>query len=172
MKKQSGFTLIELLLVLAIIGIISAIAIPALLGQRARARDKSAQANVTSILPDMVSTWDKLKEAGTPPTSFATWFGAASTPIIPSVFTAVNPWNTTGHLTGYAQALTAEAAATPGVNTAGAAVAGTLGQVQLGFIAPAAVAGAAATSGVVAGAVYMNSALNGANVFVQSAGLD
>ena len=38
MKKQSGFTLIELLLVLAIIGIISAIAIPALLGQRARAR--------------------------------------------------------------------------------------------------------------------------------------
>ena len=38
MKKQSGFTLIELLLVLAIIGIISAIAIPALLGQRERAK--------------------------------------------------------------------------------------------------------------------------------------
>ena len=38
MKKQSGFTLIELLLVLAIIGIISAIAIPSFLGQRRRAR--------------------------------------------------------------------------------------------------------------------------------------
>jgi prepilin-type N-terminal cleavage/methylation domain-containing protein len=34
--RKNGFTLIELLLVMAIIGIISAIAIPALLGQRAR----------------------------------------------------------------------------------------------------------------------------------------
>jgi len=85
----------------------------------------------------------------------------------------VNPWNTTGHLTGYAQgALVAEAPATPGINTAAAAVAGTMGQVQLGFIAPAAVAGGAAASGVVAAAVYLNSALNGSNVFVQSAGLD
>ncbi len=38
MKNQKGFTLIELLLVLAIIGIISAIAIPSYLGQRHRAR--------------------------------------------------------------------------------------------------------------------------------------
>lgn len=38
MKNQKGFTLIELLLVLAIIGIISAIAIPSYMGQRRRAR--------------------------------------------------------------------------------------------------------------------------------------
>lgn len=37
-KPSSGFSLVELLLVLAIIGIISAIAIPSYLGQRRRAR--------------------------------------------------------------------------------------------------------------------------------------
>lgn len=37
-RKPEGFSLIELLLVLAILGIISAIAIPSFLGQRRRAR--------------------------------------------------------------------------------------------------------------------------------------
>lgn len=64
MKKQSGFTLIELLLVLAIIGIISAIAIPALLSQRARARDKGGISNLTSMIDDAVGQYDKLKESG------------------------------------------------------------------------------------------------------------
>ena len=37
-RQTSGFTLVELLLVLAIIGILSGIAIPAFMGQRKRAR--------------------------------------------------------------------------------------------------------------------------------------
>jgi prepilin-type N-terminal cleavage/methylation domain-containing protein len=65
MKKQSGFTLIELLLVLAIIGIISAIAIPALLSQRARARDKTCIANVDGFVSDGVGQYDKFRELGT-----------------------------------------------------------------------------------------------------------
>jgi prepilin-type N-terminal cleavage/methylation domain-containing protein len=67
MKNQKGFTLIELLLVLAIIGIISAIAIPALLSQRSRARDKSSISNMTGRMGDLVGQYDKLKEAGTTP---------------------------------------------------------------------------------------------------------
>lgn len=63
MKKQSGFTLIELLLVLAIIGIISAIAVPALLGQRARARDKTAIQGSIGRVGDIVGQYDKAKEA-------------------------------------------------------------------------------------------------------------
>lgn len=64
MKNQKGFTLIELLLVLAIIGIISAIAIPALLSQRARARDKAATTNMTGSMGDLIGSYDKAKEEG------------------------------------------------------------------------------------------------------------
>ena len=94
MKNQKGFTLIELLLVLAIIGIISAIAIPAMLGQRARARDKSAVQGTIGRLGDLVGAYDKGKEA----------ISAGSTSSIPNFIDAYlstsvgsadrNPWAT------------------------------------------------------------------------------
>jgi prepilin-type N-terminal cleavage/methylation domain-containing protein len=65
MKNQKGFTLIELLLVLAIIGIISAIALPALLGQRARARDKTATSGSIGRIGDIVGQWDKNADPAT-----------------------------------------------------------------------------------------------------------
>jgi prepilin-type N-terminal cleavage/methylation domain-containing protein len=69
MKNQKGFTLIELLLVLAIIGIISAIAVPALLGQREKAKAKSTQDNAASIAAEIARVGDDLREKnGTQPT--------------------------------------------------------------------------------------------------------
>lgn len=49
MKKQKGFTLIELLIVVAIIGIIAAIAIPNLLNAIDRGKQKRTMADLRSV---------------------------------------------------------------------------------------------------------------------------
>jgi prepilin-type N-terminal cleavage/methylation domain-containing protein len=52
-RTDAGFTLVELLIVLAILGILLAIAVPSYLGFTHRATDATAKANLRAALPSV-----------------------------------------------------------------------------------------------------------------------
>jgi prepilin-type N-terminal cleavage/methylation domain-containing protein len=134
MKKQAGFTLVELLLALAIIGIVTAIAAPAYLGQRARTRDQAAMANAQALVGDLVAGYDRCRELGLAvdsPDAFTTHvLGSASSPRIPAYWRTRNPWSPRQN--GYGEVL-AETSV-QGDATRGKATPDTLGQVQVGYL--------------------------------------